>query len=76
MFDVLLVLVSDMAPEAEDVKAGPIAFWLFIGGIVAVALLGWSLVRQLRKVEAARKAGVYGDEPETEPTTEEQSPQA
>lgn len=76
MFDLLLVLVTDMAPEPEDVKAGWTAFALFIGGLVAVGLLGWSLTKQLRKVEAARKAGVYGDEPETEPTSEEQTPQA
>ena len=61
----LLAPLVDEVPEAEDVKAGSIAFLLFILGLVAVALLGWSLVRQLRKVEDARKRGVYGDEPET-----------
>ena len=71
MIDALLVLVSDMAPEPEDVKAGWTAFALFIGGLVAVGLLGWSLVKQLRKVEDARKRGVYGDEPEVEETSEE-----
>lgn len=61
----LLVSLVDEVPEAEAVKAGPIAFVIFILGFVAVGLLGWSLVRQLRKVEDARKRGVYGDEPET-----------
>ena len=61
----LLAPLVDEVPEAEDVKAGAIAFLLFILGLVAVALLGWSLVRQLRKVEDARKRGVYGGEPET-----------
>ena len=74
MFDLLLVL-TDQAPEPEDVKAGWTAFALFIGGLVAVGLLGWSLVKQLRKVEDARKRGVYGDEPEVEETSEE-TPQA
>ncbi|WP_370038107.1 hypothetical protein [Nocardioides sp.] len=60
----LLAPLVDEVPEAEDVKAGSIAFLLFILGLVAVGLLGWSLVRQLRKVEDARKRGVYGDEPE------------
>ena len=74
MFDLLLVL-TDQAPEPEDVKAGWTAFALFIGGLVAVGLLGWSLVKQLRKVEDARKRGVYGDEPEVDETPEE-TPQA
>ena len=76
MFDLLLVL-TDQAPEPEDVKAGWTAFALFIGGLVAVGLLGWSLVKQLRKVEDARKRGVYGDEPEVEaPAGAPDEPQA
>lgn len=51
----------DPAPEPEDVKAGWTAFGLFLGGVATVALLGWSLVRQLRKVEDARQRGVYGE---------------
>jgi len=53
----------DEVPEADDVKAGWVAFAIFIGLILAVAFLGWSLVRQLRKAQRARDAGVYGDEP-------------
>ena len=49
----------DPAPEPEDVKAGWTAFGLFLGGVAAVALLGWSLVKQLRKVDAAEEAGLY-----------------
>lgn len=56
----------DPAPEPEDVKAGWTAFGLFLGGVAAVALLGWSLTKQLRKADDARKRGVYGDEPETD----------
>jgi hypothetical protein len=52
-------------PEPEDVKAGWAAFAIFLGGCVAVALLGLSLVKQLRKAQAAKDAGVYGDEPVT-----------
>jgi len=55
--------VVRVAPEPEDVKAGPVALVIFLLGIVAVALLGWSLVKQLRKAQAAKDAGVYGDEP-------------
>ena len=51
--------VADQVPEDEDVKAGWTAFAIFIGLIIAVALLGFSLVKQLRKAEAAEEAGLY-----------------
>lgn len=54
-----VISLSDPVPQDEDVKAGWVAFAVFIGLIVAVALLGWSLVRQLRKAEAAEEAGLY-----------------
>lgn len=49
-------------PEPEDVKAGYTALFLWLGMGVAVALLGWSLTRQLRRTQAAKDAGVYGDD--------------
>ena len=55
----LVVGLTDEVPEDEDVKAGWTAFALFIGLIVAVALLGFSLVKQLRKAQAAEEAGLY-----------------
>ena len=55
----LVVNLVDEVPEEEDVKAGWTAFVIFIGGIVTVALLGFSLVKQLRKAEAAEEAGLY-----------------
>ena len=54
----VLSFVDDV-PEADDVKAGWVAFAIFIGLILAVAFLGWSLVKQLRKVDAAEEAGLY-----------------
>ena len=48
---------------------------IFLIVLVAVGLLGWSLVRQLRKVENARKRGVYGDEPEDAEAPAEETPQ-
>jgi hypothetical protein len=61
--DSFVLLLIEEGPKPEDVKAGWTAFAVFIGLIVAVALLGWSLSRQLRKAQNARDAGVYGDEP-------------
>ena len=50
-------------PEPEDVKAGWVAFAVFLALCAAVALLGFSLFKQLRRAQAAKDAGVYGDEP-------------
>lgn len=60
--DLLTMVVSfaDEVPEEDDVKAGWLAFAIFIGLIVAVAFLGFSLVKQLRKAQRAKEAGVYG----------------
>ena len=56
--------LTDPSPQPEDVKAGWTAFAVFILLAVAVALLGFSLVKQLKKAQAAKDAGVYGDEPD------------
>jgi hypothetical protein len=50
-------------PAPEDVKAGWTALVLFLLLCGAVVVLGFSLVKQLRKAQAAKDAGVYGDEP-------------
>lgn len=54
-----VVLAADEVPEDDDVKAGWLAFGIFIALILAVAFLGYSLVKQLRKVDAAEEAGLY-----------------
>ena len=53
----LVVLLADGAPEPEDVKAGWTAFAIFLLLAVAVAFLGRSLFKQLRKAQAAQEAG-------------------
>ncbi|MDH2414905.1 hypothetical protein [Nocardioides sp. CER19] len=45
-------------PKPEDVKAGWTAFAVFILLLVAVALLGWSLSRQLKKAQRNKDAGI------------------
>ena len=67
MLDLLtvpLVLLAD-TPDPTEVKAGPLGFAVWIFMILAVVLIGFSLVKQLRKAQAAKDAGVYGDEPVT-----------
>ena len=63
MLDLLLILLDDPTPEPTEVKAGPLGFAMWIFLIVAVVVLAFSLVKQLRKAQAAKDAGVYGDEP-------------
>ena len=70
LFDLALALLplaesgtSDPTPAAEDVTAGWTALLVFVGMILAVIVLGRSLVKQLRKAQAAKDAGLYGDEP-------------
>ena len=63
MLDLLIILLEDPTPEPSEVKAGPLGFALWIFMILAVVVLGFSLVKQLRKAQAAKDAGVYGDEP-------------
>jgi len=50
-------------PAPEDVKAGWVALIIFLLLGLAVALLGWSLTRHLRKAQSAKDAGAYGDAP-------------
>jgi len=62
----LVILLADEAPDPEDVTAGWPGLLVFLLLIAAVVFLGFSLVKQLRKAQAAKDAGVYDepDEPE------------
>ena len=61
----LVSLVWLAAPEDEDVVAGPIGFVIFIGLVIAVAVLGWSLNKHLKKAHRAADEGVFGDQVES-----------
>ncbi|WP_067435749.1 hypothetical protein [Nocardioides jensenii] len=81
MTDMLLSLVlvakdTTKIPEDKDVVAGWLGFGVFIALIVAVALLCWSLTRQLRKTKAAKDAGVFGDEPVNDRNNEDHDTEA
>lgn len=56
----MLASAVDPVPEAEDVRAGWGAFWLFMALVAATALLMWSFVRQIRKTRANAERGVFG----------------
>ena len=67
---IALVPFADKSPQPEDVKAGWGAFALFLLLIAAVVFLSFSLVKQLRKAQAAKDAGVYDDPAEKHDTTQ------
>jgi hypothetical protein len=60
MLSLLVTLATDTPPEDNDVVAGGWGALVLVGLIVAVVFLGFSLVKQLRKAQAAEEAGVYG----------------
>ena len=60
----LVVSAADKTPKDDDVKAGWTALVVFVLLIAAVVVLLFSFTKQLRKAQAAKDAGVYGDEVE------------
>jgi hypothetical protein len=58
LFVTLVTVLAEDGPEAADVKAGWTAFAVFLLLLVAVALLGWSLTRQLKKAQRNKDAGI------------------
>jgi len=69
---VALALASDPRPDDNNVVAGWVGFAVMIALIVAVVFILRSFTKQLKKVDAAEKAGVFGDEPE-EPESSDQA---
>jgi hypothetical protein len=69
----LLVDAADKVPAPEDVKAGWLGFGVFIALGIAVALLGFSLTRHLRKASDNAERGVFGP---TETTSDKPHPSA
>lgn len=54
-----VVLATEEVPDPNDVVAGWTGFIVFIGLILAVAFLGWSLSKQLKKADRAEEQGLY-----------------
>ena len=63
MLALMLLPALVEGPAPEDVKAGWVALIIFLLLALAVALLGWSLTKHLRKAQSAKDAGAYGDAP-------------
>ena len=73
---VALALASDPRPDDNNVVAGWVGFAVLMALIVAVVFILRSFTKQLKKVDAARKAGVFGDDEqeETSGRTSDQPP--
>ncbi len=65
----LFVVWVDKAPDPNDVKAGWVAFGVFIALALAVAFLGYSLTKHLRKVRDNVDKGVFDQSDEPRPHT-------
>ena len=59
---VVLAAASDPRPDDNNVVAGWVGFAVMIALIVAVVFILRSFTKQLKKVDAARDAGVFDDE--------------
>ena len=57
----VVVLAAQQGPEPEDVKAGWLGFGVWLGLAVAVVLLAFSFVKQLKKIDFEEK------DPDTDP---------
>ena len=63
MFTLTLLAAATEGPAPEDVKAGWVALIIFLLLALSVAFLGFSLTKHLRRAEASKDLGLYGDEP-------------
>ena len=54
-----LIVWADKVPAPNDVKAGWVAFAVFIALVLAVAFLGFSLTKHLRRAEKNAERGVF-----------------
>jgi len=70
-----LVRLTDQAPADEDVTAGAWGGIMIAALVVAMVILMRSFLKQMRRADAAKEAGVYGDEPAPpEPADDEDRP--
>jgi hypothetical protein len=73
---VVLAVASDPRPDDNNVVAGWVGFAVVLALIVAVVFILRSFTKQMKKVDEAERAGVYGDDKSADadspPTTVDQ----
>ncbi|MCW2754770.1 MAG: hypothetical protein JWQ32_2181 [Marmoricola sp.] len=62
-----LAAMADPVPTDNNVKAGWVAFAVFIWLIAAVGVLCWSLVKHLKKAKLNAESGVFGEDDDSQP---------
>jgi hypothetical protein len=60
----VLLRAVDPVPADKNVTAGWTAFAVFVGLVIAVALLGFSLTKHLRRARENAEKGVFDPSPE------------
>jgi len=70
----VLAAASDPRPDDNNVVAGWVGFAVLILLIVAVVFILRSFTKQLKKVDAAKEAGLYDDPDESFDTPSDQPP--
>jgi hypothetical protein len=60
-----LTAASDPRPDDNNVVAGWVGAVVLVALVIAVVFIFRSFTKQLKKVDAAEKAGVYGTKEET-----------
>lgn len=55
----LIVRAAETVPDDDDVVAGAWGAATFVGLLLALAVLGYSLNKHLRKAEANKQAGLF-----------------
>ena len=63
--------LTDLAPADEEVTAGAWGAIMFAALVIAMVFLMRSFLKQMRRADAAKRAGVYGDAPSPEPADDE-----
>jgi len=72
---IVLAVASDPRPDDNNVVAGWVGAVVLVALVIAVVFILRSFTKQLKKVDAAQEAGVYGEddqenhESETPPTS-------
>lgn len=62
-----LTFAADPTPAKEDIKAGWLAFGIFLALAVATGLLCWSMVRHMRTAKLNAETGAFGDVTDEQP---------
>jgi hypothetical protein len=67
---ITLIVWADKVPAPNDVKAGWVAFAVFIALVLAVAFLGFSLTKHLRRANENAEKGVFdpSEKPRSRPS--------